>query len=167
MKKYVKINPNYSPEERQIIHVFGHKNMVNYYLSLITCDMLKRGSIHDDSKLYGKEKEQFINVSDPKYTSLKYGTKEYNEAITNNVKLAQRTHYESNDHHPEHHENGIDDMDLVQILEMLVDWKVGGLAMDAGDIFKSIEINKNRFGIDDQLTKILINTANKYFKEED
>ena len=44
---------------------------------------------------------------------------------------------------------------------MFIDWKAASERHDDGDIFRSIEINKNRFGISEQLCKIFKNTAAK------
>jgi hypothetical protein len=54
---------------------------------------------------------------------------------------------------------GINGMTLIDLIEMLCDWKAAGLRHADGDIFRSIEINKERFGISEQLTQILENTA--------
>jgi hypothetical protein len=56
-------------------------------------------------------------------------------------------------------ESGIDGMNLIDLIEMICDWKAAGLRHDGGDIFKSIDINKERFGISEQLVQILKNTA--------
>lgn len=42
---------------------------------------------------------------------------------------------------------------------MFIDWKAATERHADGDIIKSIEINKNRFKISDQLIKILLNTV--------
>lgn len=68
-------------------------------------------------------------------------------------------HYASNRHHPEHFSKGVDDMTLVDIVEMLCDWKAASLRQNDGNLLKSIEINAKRFGYDDQLKRIFINTA--------
>lgn len=59
--------------------------------------------------------------------------------------------------------NGINGMSLMDIVEMLCDWKAASERHNDGDIMKSIEINKTRFGISDQMTAILINTAKILF----
>jgi hypothetical protein len=71
---------------------------------------------------------------------------------------ALKHHYRENSHHPEHYENGVDDMDLLDVIEMLCDWMAAVSRMKDGDIEKSIEINADRFGISEQLKSILINT---------
>ena len=50
-------------------------------------------------------------------------------------------------------------MNLIDVLEMIVDWKSSSLRHNDGDIFKSIETNQKRFGYSDELKSILINTA--------
>lgn len=50
-------------------------------------------------------------------------------------------------------------MNLLDIVEMLCDWKAAGLRTDPpGDIRRSIEINQERFGYSDELRQILLNT---------
>ena len=44
---------------------------------------------------------------------------------------------------------------------MFFDWKAATERHDTGNIFKSIEINKERFKLSDQLCDIMINTANR------
>ncbi len=50
-------------------------------------------------------------------------------------------------------------MTLVDIVEMLCDWKAASLRQNNGNLLKSIEVNAQRFGYDDQLKNIFINTA--------
>jgi len=68
-------------------------------------------------------------------------------------------HYAFNRHHPECHLNGMKDMNLLDIVEMLCDWKAATMRHADGDLRKSIEINQGRFGYSDDLKRILHNTA--------
>jgi hypothetical protein len=86
-----------------------------------------------------------------------YGSGEYNgylEAMGDGLKH----HYEVNRHHPEHFPNGVDDMTLVDLIEMLADWKAATERHDDGDLAKSLEIQRERLGLSDQLVGILRNT---------
>ena len=56
-------------------------------------------------------------------------------------------------------------MNLVDIVEMICDWKAATLRHNDGNLLKSIETNARRFGYDDQLKQIFINTA-KMFDEQ-
>lgn len=57
----------------------------------------------------------------------------------------------------------LDGMDLYDIIEMFLDWKAASERHETGDINDSIEKNKQRFAISDQLTNIFRNTAKRYF----
>jgi hypothetical protein len=72
---------------------------------------------------------------------------------------ALQHHYEVNRHHPEHFPNGIDDMNLLDVIEMLADWKAATLRHADGDLDRSITQNAERFGYGAQLEGILRNTA--------
>ena len=69
-------------------------------------------------------------------------------------------------HHPNYYDDGIKGMDLVDIMEMVCDWKAASMRHNDGDIDKSLEINQKRFGYSDELKQIMKNTINNYFNEE-
>ena len=50
-------------------------------------------------------------------------------------------------------------MTIIDLIEMLCDWKAATMRHNDGNIRKSIEINAKRFNIDSQLTKMLENTV--------
>jgi hypothetical protein len=54
-------------------------------------------------------------------------------------------------------------MNLLDLVELLVDWKAASERHNDGNIRKSIEINKTRYGIDSQLVKIFENTVKEMF----
>lgn len=55
--------------------------------------------------------------------------------------------------------SSVNNMNLFDILEMVIDWYCATKRHADGDINKSILINKDRFGLSDQLVKILQNTV--------
>lgn len=57
----------------------------------------------------------------------------------------------------------VNDMNLLDVLEMLIDWKAASTRHNNGNIRKSIEHNANRFGLSPQLVKIMENTI-EYLK---
>jgi len=75
------------------------------------------------------------------------------------MQVALDHHYENNRHHPDHFKNGIQDMNLVDLIEMICDWKAATLRHNNGNIFKSIEISQERFKFSDEIKQILLNTA--------
>jgi Family of unknown function (DUF5662) len=78
------------------------------------------------------------------------------------LKIALDHHYLQNTHHPEHYQNGIDGMSLLDLVEMLIDWKAASERHPEGmNIARSIEVSSRRFSIGEQLKQILLNTANE------
>ena len=59
---------------------------------------------------------------------------------------------------PEHYKNGIRDMSLCDLIEMLCNWEAAIMRHADGDIMRSIEINQKRFGYSDELKQIFVNT---------
>ena len=51
-------------------------------------------------------------------------------------------------------------MNLIDLLEMIANWKASTERTPGGDIHKSLDINTRRFDIDPQLKMILLNTIN-------
>jgi hypothetical protein len=72
---------------------------------------------------------------------------------------ALQHHYDKNAHHPEHYKNGIEDMNLIDIMEMFCDWRAASMRHNNGNLRKSIEINGERFNMSPQLVKIFENTV--------
>jgi len=56
-------------------------------------------------------------------------------------------------------------MDLFDVIEMFFDWYAAGKRNKDGNIYKSLDINKERFKISDQLYNIMKNTADRYVKK--
>lgn len=134
----------------------NHTRRVSELLMSAAQELLERAKKHDTSKLTGTEKAYF-----DKYTPLlhdtTYGTPEYKKLLED-LGFALNMHYEANSHHPEHYENGVDGMDLFDIIEMFLDWKAASERHADGDIEKSIGINTKRFNLSPQLVNIFRNT---------
>lgn len=118
--------------------------------------LLDRARDHDKSKLESPELEVFT-AHTHKLKTLVYGSKEYEDNLVA-IKPALDHHYAKNRHHAQHHRNGINDMNLIDICEMLADWKASTERNANGNILTSLEINAKKFGIDAQLLSILRNT---------
>lgn len=136
---------------------FRHIERVRNLLNLMAIDLIRRGEQHDQSKLESPEVELFTEFT-PKLAASTYGSSEY-EGFRQSMWPALEHHYAKNSHHPEHWPNGINDMNLLDLLEMFCDWKAAGERHNNGNILKSIEVNANRFNISPQLVRIFQNTA--------
>jgi hypothetical protein len=133
-----------------------HIRRVNALLLDLATKLLERAAAHDESKLEAPEKAMFDEFT-PLLRTLTYGSPEY-DAARAAMGEALRHHYAHNSHHPEHYAAGINGMSLLDLVEMLVDWKAAGERHADGDMAKSLEINRSRFGEAD-LWLILQNTA--------
>lgn len=138
-----------------------HINQVREGLWKLIRELDLRAQNHDKSKLESPEREIFA-ANQPKLAKTEYGTPEY-ESLLKEVEVAVDHHHAHNRHHPNHFEKGIDDMDLIDITEMLVDWVMATKRNKNGNVHKSISVNKTRFNISEQLANILTNTVNRYF----
>ena len=151
-----------SKEYDSSLDTLKHINDVRFFMQGVTGELLTRMTNHDKSKLESPEKEYFDKYT-PILKELKYGSQEYKDSLAS-LKPALDHHYANNSHHPEHYEEGIDGMDLLDLLEMMCDWKAATSRTKDGDIQRSLEINKNRFNISNQLYKVLKNTVDRYLQ---
>jgi len=143
-----------------MLHIQRVRNLLNLFAS----ELLTRGELHDQSKLQSPEVE-VLTENTSKLKGLTYGSKEYVDQMkTDSMKTYLDHHYANNRHHPQHHKRGVNDMTLVDVLEMLVDWKAASERHNDGNILKSIEINgrPDRFDLSPQLIQILENTAKTF-----
>ena len=138
-----------------------HIQKVSQFLNKIVLELMCRMQGHDASKLRSPEKEVF-DIYTPKLKGSTYGSEEY-KTFLKEMQNALDNHYEFNHHHPEHYQEGIEGMDLIDLIEMICDWRAATERHADGNIEKSILINKDRFGISEQLVKILQNTVRRVF----
>lgn len=138
-----------------------HIANVRHRILLFVRDLMDRALKHDASKLQEPEKAAY-DVLTPKLYNVEYGSEQYKKMLRE-MQPAIDHHWANNDHHPEFHITGIEGMNLMQIVEMIADWKAASERHKTGDIRDSIEINIKRFGIEPQLAQIIRNTV-EYMK---
>lgn len=99
-----------------------HQLHVNTLMKRVSNELRKRGSRHDNSKFSGLEASlgdmyhneyAKINVLTPSKADV--------DDYVNKTQAATIEHYKLNDHHVEHFEHGLNDMDLIQIIELVCD----------------------------------------------
>lgn len=134
-----------------------HIDQVRGFLSQVIGKLTARSDDHDKSKLVEPEVEVFDQFT-PRLAESTYGSDEY-KGFLKEMAPALDHHYAVNDHHPEHFPNGIMDMDLLQVVEMLCDWKAATMRHADGDLFNSIQYNAARFGYGDEIRHLLLRTA--------
>jgi hypothetical protein len=137
-----------------------HSRRVDELLLEIVFDIQRRITKHDLSKMQQPELPIFDEYS-PKLKTTTYGSDEYKGYLAQ-MQVALDHHYANNRHHPEHFELGVNGMTLVDVVEMLCDWKAATERHDDGDLQRSFDIQKDRFGLSDQLVDIFRNTAEEF-----
>jgi len=141
--------------------IYEHRDRLVKYLTRFITSLVERAATHDDSKFQNEELGPYSEVIG-EFKNHKFGSPGYEE-IRKRLDSALLHHYTNNRHHPEHFETGVNEMDLIDILEMLADWKAASLnAGGNGDIVQSILLMSEKHGINPQLTQIIINTAKNY-----
>lgn len=141
-----------------------HRFYVRAFLLKIAAAFRNRGAHHDSSKLEQPELDLFAEWG-PKLGQMEYGSDDYKAALEE-MGVALKHHYEHNSHHPEHFENGVDGMTLIDLVEMVCDWKASTLRVKDGDFLGSLETNRKRFNLSPQLVRIIANTAD-FFEPSD
>lgn len=142
--------------EAHALDAIDHIRKVQTYLMQLVIELHSRALLHDSSKLMPLELDGYAGLSDA-VRGLKYGTEEYRAAFEPFKPIIQH-HYEANDHHPEHFQGGISEMNLLQLVEMIADWKAAS-TRNSKTLAETLDASFKRFGIDDQLAAIIRNTV--------
>jgi len=137
-----------------------HAARVAELIAPLAAELVARGIAHDRSKTQDPELAVF-NEYTPKLKDSTYGSDEYKGFLAG-MGAGLTHHYAANRHHPEHFTRGVDGMTLVDLLEMLADWKAASGRHADGDLRRSLAVQRDRFGLSDQLVQILTNTAAYY-----
>jgi len=135
-----------------------HIAKVKQYVYACADTLYERGELHDWDKIEDPVEKELFDEYTPKLANCTYGSDEY-KSFLDGLKPALDRHYANNRHHPEHFKNGMRDMNLIDMIELICDWKASSERHDDGDIFKSIEMNQKRFGYSDDVKDLLRNTA--------
>lgn len=133
--------------------------MVVKLMNVFINKLLNRAANHDNAKLEDPEVSLFDEYTS-KLAACTYGSPEY-KMFLEGLKPALDHHYAKYRHHPEHFPQGCKDMNILDVMEMLVDWKASTLRHNDGNILKSLEHNRTRFQLDKvTLYDILMNSVN-------
>ena len=136
--------------------VLIHQKEVAMWIEKVCGKLRERACIHDITKLRDPEFSTFVSTRE-RFKKVNYGTKEY-EALTEEAKEAVDHHYKYNRHHTAYHENGINDMTLIDLIEMVCDWLSAQNRSPDRTIWDTLDYAKNKYKIEDQLFSIIKNT---------
>jgi Family of unknown function (DUF5662) len=133
----------------------AHIWRVQELIDLVVENLMGRAAAHDRSKLAEPEKSGYDQLT-AQLRDFVYGSDEY-RAVLAAAKPVIDHHYAHNSHHPEHFAQGIAGMSLLDIVEMACDWAAAS-DRHGGLTIASLEHNRERWAISDQLYSILLNT---------
>ena len=134
-----------------------HVQRVQTFMFAFAKAIIDRAMEHDGTKFENDEASAFAKTT-PKLRGLTYGSEEY-KSVLRELGPALAHHYQWNSHHPEHYEDSISGMDMLDIVEMLCDWRAATERHNDGSITRSIAHNATRWSIDGQLVRIFHNTV--------
>jgi hypothetical protein len=140
-------------------HTSIHKFWILIEIVKVCSILIYRGLVHDLSKYSIFEIKGYSKLLG-QLKGTTYGSEEYKNLLLK-LKPILNHHYSNNRHHPEYFKNGIKDMNIIDVLEMYIDWKISVKKHSDGDLVKSLLINKDRFKMSEELYLILKNTYGK------
>ncbi len=130
-----------------------HVGRVQKWMRDFSTQIIDRSRWHDKSKLEEPEKSMFDKFT-PRLKELTFGSDAYRQALAE-MGAALKHHYQANRHHPEHYENGVSGMTLVDLTEMVCDWMA---AAQVKETPIDLLYLAKRFNLSDQLVEIIANT---------
>lgn len=136
-----------------------HIHEVAGFMEEMIGKLRKRAAIHDLSKLAEPEFSIFVSTRE-EFKKVNFGTPEY-DAVEKKARVAVNHHHAHNSHHTAYYQNGLDDMTLFDLVEMLADWKAANRRSEGLEFITSMHRAFDRYNFSEQLQKIFINTAHE------
>lgn len=136
-----------------LFETIKHIHRVQELLLTVQAELIKRAIRHDYTKLLPPEKPVF-DIHTPNLKSSTYGQRDYSSFLKT-LAPALKHHYACHRHHPEYHRDGVADMTLIDLIEMICDWKAASERHDNGSLAASLLVGRKRFKLD-KVTVLMI-----------
>ena len=152
---------NLSEEITTLTTILKHKGLVQKYLHTLSQELEVRAIAHDLSKLGIDEFNGFVAINRVAREH-PYGSKEYKASLKDNDVID--LHFSRNPHHPEYHDALVTDMGLLDIIEMVCDWKAACVTYGKTTLLEALEVQIERFGLTKEqlyLIKLIIEEIEK------
>ena len=151
------LNPSSEDYIYHYMDYIQHTQWLMEGMSYVITNLLTRLLTHDRSKIGPDELDLYAKIV-PGFKGLVYGTKEHEE---HGKKLgpAWQAHCLDNRHHVEHFENGLHDMHLLDLIEMVCDWRAASLRSGKFDYETSVKQFANKNNVSHDLVTIIHNTC--------
>jgi len=126
-------------------------------MAAVQHQLMIRMLTHDRSKISPGELDAYAEIV-PGFKKFEYGTPEH-KAHGDRLGPAWEHHTEHNRHHVEHFPNGLNGMTLIDLIEMVCDWRAASMRSGSFDYGKSLRVFQERNQVDPQVIDILRNTC--------
>jgi hypothetical protein len=148
-------------ETKTLVTMLNHQGQVKARLGTLAHELEKRADLHDLSKFKPDEFEGFVEINQVarKYP---FGSPEYNASILGNNTV--ELHFSRNRHHPEYHSNGIRDMNLIDFIEMVIDWLAATATYGTGTFEDALQKQVQRFDLQPNEIYLILLIA-RWFEE--
>lgn len=133
-------------ETKTLLTILRHQTLVRKYLLQLARSLEARALVHDLSKLQLDEFAGFVEIQQIARQH-RIDSPEYRASINNDV---VRLHLSRNSHHPEYHAAGLCDMGLLDLIEMVIDWKAASETYGKSSLTESLPIQRERFKMTDE-----------------
>ena len=117
-----------------------HQKHVEANMGQLAAELIRRGHMHDQSKLSPSELDGFVEIH---HIAREYplGTPEYEAAMRDATCIKE--HFSNNSHHPEYHEK-TEDMGWLDLIEMVLDWKAASDTYGHKTVRECLDYQKER-----------------------
>ena len=130
------------------------KYLYNNNQEQLGLEIVKRGLIHDNSKLEKEELDGLKKINDNNKS-----LKDPNAKISAEVCELLKVHWKNNRHHPEYHQD-INKMEEIDIIEMCCDWCARSIQYNT-NLMEFVTIRqKTRFHFNDEIYEKIVKYCN-------
>jgi Family of unknown function (DUF5662) len=133
-------------ETATLVTMLAHQGQVSALLRELARRLEARADYHDLSKFRPDEFAGFVEVNRIAREH-PYGSAEYKESLKDNHTID--LHFSRNRHHPEYHTGGVNGMNLIDFIEMVIDWIAASRTYGTTSWEDVIKEQQKRFGLTD------------------
>lgn len=133
-------------ETKTLLTILRHQTLVRKYLLQLAHRLEERALLHDLSKLQLDEFGGFIEIQQIA-RGHRIDSEEYKASIQAEV---VNLHLSRNSHHPEYYPDGLWGMNLLDMIEMVIDWQAASETYGKATLLEALPIQKERFKMTDR-----------------
>lgn len=137
--------------------IIRHTRQIQAILFRLAFKLSMRGILHDQSKFRPDELAGFVEINEVARTQ-SFMSGKYKQTL-NHPALA--LHYNRNSHHPEHSPDGLASMTLIDLIEMVADWRAAFLVrresgVESMEWADSLQVQRRRFNMNDEQFNLIV-----------